>query len=200
VIAAWGKRRELLGLVGARAFQMALVLLFVGSGLHAQSAGGRRSGPDAVSVSPKSETFELEKENSNHVAASAEQIREILVKDPGLLVELKYWISKDATSNGQVVDDADLTDQAVFERLGEDVVFRAVATRLLQRYGFLRPAVNPDSELGKERELILKERARRMVQVEAQEDAESLRPSEDDVRSAPRGKLRREDTTAFENG
>jgi protein involved in polysaccharide export with SLBB domain len=182
VIAAWGKRRELLALSGLRAFQMALVLLFVCSGLHGQSAGGRRTGPDPVSPSPKSETFELEKENSNRVAASAEQIREILLKDPGLLVELKYSISKDATSNGQVVDDADLTDQAVFERLGEDVVFRAVATRLLQRYGYLRPAVNPDSEVGKERELVLKERARRMVQIEAQEDAESLRrPSEDEA-------------------
>ncbi len=46
----------------------------------------------------------------------------------------------------------------------------------MQRYGYLRPNVNPDSEFGKEQELILKERARRLVQIEAQEDSQSLAP------------------------
>jgi protein involved in polysaccharide export with SLBB domain len=171
---AMRKRRELLRRIGAGTFPMAFALLFCCAGLNAQSAVNRRSSPDSAPTSPKSDTFELEKENSSRVAASPEQIREILVKDPGLLVELKYWISKEATANGQVVDDTDLTDHAIFERLAEDLVFRAAATRLLQRYGYLRPAVNPDSELGKEQELVLKERARRLVQIEEQEDAESL--------------------------
>src|SRR5205807_986335 len=82
----------------------------------------------------------------------------------------------EATDNGQVVDDASLADQAIFERLEQDIVFRSVATRLLQRYGYLLPAANPDSDLGKEKELVLKERARRLVQIESQEDSESLRP------------------------
>jgi protein involved in polysaccharide export with SLBB domain len=181
VIAAGRKSGELLRRAGVSAFLITVALLFCCAGLNAQSNGTRRMAPDSTSISPKSDTFELEKENSDHVAASPEQIREILVKDPGLLVELKHWVSKEATSNGQVVDDADLTDHAIFGRLADDVVFRAAATRLLQRYGYLRPAVNPDSELGKERELVLKERARRLVQIEAQEDAESIkRPSEDE--------------------
>src|SRR5208337_4404562 len=112
---------------------------------------------------------------SERVAASPQQIREVLVKEPGLLVELKRWVSKEATSNGQMIADEDLTDQAIFERLDQDVVFRSVATRLVQRYGYLLPAVNPDSDLGKQQELVLKERARRLVQIEAQEDAESLK-------------------------
>src|SRR4029077_3481706 len=179
VMSAHGRTEEFLRRIGVRAFPLGIALLFFCAGLIAQSTGSRRAGADAAAASPKSEKFELERENSDRVAASAEQIREVLVKDPGLLVELKYWVSKEATSNGQVVDDADLTDHAIFQRLAEDVVFRAAATRMLQQYGYLRPAVNPDSELGKERELILKERARRLVQIEAQEDAESIkRPSE----------------------
>ena len=110
------------------------------------------------------------------MAASPEQIREVLSKDPGLLVELKRLVAREATANGQLIDDTDLTDQAIFDRLGEDVVFRSEATRLVQRYGYLLPSINPNSELGKQEELVLKERARRLVQIEAQEDAESMKP------------------------
>ena len=119
-------------------------------------------------------------ENLSRVAASAIQIRLVLVKDEGLLVELKRWIAKEATDNGQVVEDSMLTDQAIFERLDRDVAFRSVATRLLQRYGYLIPTPNPDSEYAKENELVLKERARRLVQIEAQEDTDALRPQKND--------------------
>src|SRR5271154_105118 len=91
-------------------------------------------------------------ENLSRVAASAVQIRLVLVKDEGLLVELKRWLAKEATDNGQVVEDSMLTDQAIFERLDRDVTFRSIATRLLQRYGYLIPAPNPDSEYAKENE------------------------------------------------
>src|SRR5438046_9240220 len=39
---------------------------------------------------------------------------------------------------------------------------------------------NPDSDFAKEKELVLKERARRLVQIESQEDSESLRPQRND--------------------
>src|SRR5216684_403872 len=123
---------------------------------------------------------DLTQENLGRVAASSIQIRAVLVKDEGLLVELKRWVAKEATDNGQVVDDSNLTDQAIFERLEQDVAFRSVVTRLLQRYGYLMPTSNPDSDFGKEKELILKERARRLVQIESQEDTESLRPQKND--------------------
>lgn len=119
---------------------------------------------------------DLSKENLGHVAASAPQIRAVLVKDPGLLLELKRWVAKEATDNGQVVEDSDLTDLAIFDRLERDITFRSLATRLLQRYGYLMPTVNPDSDFAKEQDLILKERARRLVQIESQEDSESSRP------------------------
>jgi protein involved in polysaccharide export with SLBB domain len=115
-------------------------------------------------------------EQTSRVAAPAEQIRAVLVKDAGLLVELERIAEKEAISKGQLVEDSDLTEQAIFDRLDEDVAFRATATRLLQLYGYLRPNVNPDSEIGKQQDLVLKERARRIVQIEAQEDAESIQP------------------------
>src|SRR5262245_47755480 len=120
----------------------------------------------------QTELTELAKDNFSRVAASAVEIRQVLVKDPGLLVELKKLIAKEATENGQIVQDSDLTEQAVFDRLGRDITFRSKATRLLQRYGYLLPSMNPDSDLGKQQEFVLKERARKLVQIEAQEDAE----------------------------
>jgi protein involved in polysaccharide export with SLBB domain len=130
---------------------------------------------DTVPV-PKAGVSELAKENNDRIAASAAQIRAVVAEDPGLLVELKRWIAKEATDNGQVLSDSDLTDHAVYERLANDTAFRSAATRIVQRYGYLRPNFNPDSALAKEQDLVLKERARRLVQIEAQEDSAALQP------------------------
>jgi protein involved in polysaccharide export with SLBB domain len=121
-----------------------------------------------------SQTSELAKDNLDRVAASVAQLKVILLQDIGLLVELKRWMANEASNNGQVVADEDLTDAAVFERLASDVKFRSIATRLLQKYGYLLPAVNPDSEMGKQQELVLKQRAKRMEQIEAQEEQQAF--------------------------
>jgi protein involved in polysaccharide export with SLBB domain len=153
-----------------------LTILFICQTAKAQSISRPRASQDQDSATQPANLSELGRENANRVAASPAQIRETLIKDPGLLVALKRLMAKEATANGQLVDDSDLTDDAIFDRLGNDVVFRSIATQLVQKYGYLLPAVNPDSEIGKQQEFILKERARRLVQIEAQEDAESLKP------------------------
>ena len=155
--------------IGARS----IALLLLCQGLYGQVKEKPR---DKAYANQPAELSELAQNNLDRVAASAVQIREVLVKDAGLLVELKRWIAKEATDNGQIVEDSKLVDEAVFDRLNRDVAFRAVATSLLQRYGYLMPSKNPDSSSGKEEDLLLKERARRLVQIEAQEDTESLQP------------------------
>src|SRR5215475_10130585 len=132
------------------------------------------------------ETTGLAKDNLNLVAASPVQIRQILVKDAGLLVELKRWVAKEATDSGQVLQPSNVTDDAIFDRLDRDIAFRSVATLLLQRYGYLLPVPNPDSNFAKEQDYILKERARRLVQVEAQEDNESLQHKDQESREIER--------------
>jgi len=120
------------------------------------------------------ETSELAKDNFDRVAASVAQLKVILLQDVGLLVELKRWIAKEASDNGQVIADDDLTDTAVYERLANDVKFRSIATRLVQKYGYLLPTINPESEMGKQQEFVLKQRAKRMEQVEAQEEQQAF--------------------------
>jgi polysaccharide biosynthesis/export protein len=128
------------------------------------------------------EASDLAKENLGRVAASSIQIQSVLSRDPGILVELKAWVAKEATDNGQVVDDSLLTDLAIFDRLDHDVEFRSVATRLVQRYGYLLPGVNPDSEIGKQQELVLKARAHIMAQRQDQEQEAALAAAETERR------------------
>src|SRR6202166_2961043 len=114
---------------------------------------------------------ELGRENLSRAAASATDIKAVLIKDAGLMVELKRWIAKDATGHGQIIGDSDLTDEAIFDRLEMDVQFRAVATLLIQRYGYLVPRLNPESEAAKERELLVQERIKWLAQAQEQERA-----------------------------
>ena len=146
----------------------ALLSLLFGTVLRAQSQQQARV--------PGSE---LSRENFNQVAASAAQIKTVLVMEPGLVVELKRWIAKDATDQGQIVSESDLTDDAIFERLQTDVRFRSVATLLLQRYGYLVPRVNPDSELGKQQELLVQERVKWIAQEEEQVRSQAAAKAQD---------------------
>jgi polysaccharide biosynthesis/export protein len=112
---------------------------------------------------------DLGRENLGRVAASAAELKAVLIKDEGLMVELKRWVAKDATDHGQIISDSDVTNDAIFERLELDTQFRSVATTLVQRYGYLLPKVNPDSELGKERELLIQERTKWLAQSQEEE-------------------------------
>jgi protein involved in polysaccharide export with SLBB domain len=107
----------------------------------------------------------LGRENLVHVAASAQEIKLLLLKDSGLMIKVKQWIARDATANGQIVSDSDLTNDAIFDRLEADVPFRSAITLLLQRYGHFQPKLNPDSDAARERELVLQERARMLAAV-----------------------------------
>ncbi len=160
------KRLTVFSFLAVLGWCTAAIAQTVSPALNSQTAPGTRQNQ-----------AEIEQEKSR-VAAPAEQIRVILVKDPGLLVELERLVEREAISNGQLVEDSDLTQEAIFDRLDNDIAFRAAATRLVQHYGYLLPTVNPNSEIGKEQDLVLKERARRLVQIEAQKDAESLKPPE----------------------
>jgi protein involved in polysaccharide export with SLBB domain len=124
---------------------------------------------------PAAPPSELGRDNLSRVAASAADIKTVLVKDTGLMVELKRWVARDATSQGQIISETDLTDDAIFDRLQSDVQFRSVATQLVQRYGYLVPQLNPDSAAGKEQELLVKERVKLLAQREEEEEQDKAR-------------------------
>ncbi|MGD0909453.1 MAG: hypothetical protein ABSA96_17875, partial [Candidatus Acidiferrales bacterium] len=116
---------------------------------------------------------DLAAQNMSRVSASSTEIKSTLLMDAGLLVELKRWVAKDASDHGQIVSDSDLTDGAIFDRLDTDVQFRAVATALVQQYGYLLPKLNPQSEEAKEHELLIQERTKWIAQRQEEELAQA---------------------------
>ena len=87
------------------------------------------------------------------------------------MVELKHWVARDATEHGQIVTDSDLSSDGIFLRLETDLQFRSIATAIVQQYGYLVPKkLNPDSDSGKEHDLLLQERVRRLAQNQEQEE------------------------------
>jgi protein involved in polysaccharide export with SLBB domain len=102
-------------------------------------------------------------DNLDMVSASPLQIKEVLTKLPGMMVELKRLMAKQAIEKGQIVAEQDLEDDAIIDRLTTDARFRALATRLLQRYGYLSPELNPLSPSGREQDLLMRARAERLA-------------------------------------
>ena len=101
-------------------------------------------------------------DNLEHVAATTGQILEIVNRDAGLMVELKRKLAEDAGESGQILEESDLSESAVAQRLAEDLRSRVLATRLLQKYGYLLPKVNPDSDLAAEHNLAIRARAQQL--------------------------------------
>src|ERR1700722_1711000 len=126
---------------------------------------------------------DLARQNLSRVGASATEIKTVLVKDQGLMVELKRLVARDATQHGQVLIEQDLTDDAIFDRLGSDGDFRSVATQLLQRYGYLVPQLNPDSVAAKEQDMLSKERAK-LIAADEQENSSKDRDKSEARRRA----------------
>src|ERR1700687_5767477 len=131
---------------------------FVGCCPAALLAGAAR--PQQRPSAPARPATDIVKDNLDRVAATPEQILEVLYKDSGLMVEFKQLLAREAGTVGQIVEESDLSDAAIADRLRQDLRTRVLATRLLRRYGYLLPRINPDSDLAAEHTLVLRERAK----------------------------------------
>ena len=99
---------------------------------------------------------ELGRENLSRVSASAGEIKAVIIRDVGIMVELKRWVAKDATDHGQIITDADVTNDAIFDRLERTLNLEQSPPQLVQRYGYLVPQMNPDSEQAKEQAFLIR--------------------------------------------
>lgn len=115
-------------------------------------------------------------DNLDRVSATAEQILQIVDRDPGMMVELKRLFAEDAGTSGQILEETDLTDAAISDRLRQDLHTRVIATRLLQRYGYLLPKVNPDSELAAEHNLEMRARVQELERAAEPHETNSAAP------------------------
>jgi polysaccharide export outer membrane protein len=146
--------------------------LCVCSSVAAQQEAAKSRAQTKSDEGRSAETSALAKENLDRVAAAASDIEKIVRGDPGLMMDLKDLVAKEATENGQIVTDAELTDDAIFSRLETDVAFRSRVTRLLQQYGYLVPKPSPGSAAAQEQQVILQEHLRYLqTELRAQEQS-----------------------------
>src|SRR5436190_6376135 len=160
---------------------LGVALLFCAPASAQQQAVPRRSSSETTARVP-ARPPDIISDNLDRVAASADQILEVVNKEAGLMVELKRLLAQDAGVSGQILEESDLTDVAVAERLRSDLLARVLATRLLQRYGYLVPRVNPDSDLEAEQKLVRQERAE--ILARAAESRDTLADGSPSVQSS----------------
>src|SRR5437660_10823539 len=86
------------------------------------------------------------------------------------MVEFKRILAQEAGISGQILEESDLTDASIAERLRLGLRARVLATRLLQRYGYLVPRLNPDSDLEAEQKLVRQERAQVLARAAERRD------------------------------
>src|SRR5204863_3293024 len=170
----------------------ALALLFCSQAYaqrQTQGSAAQGSGTETPARMPL-HSPDIISDNLDRVAASADQILEVVNKEAGLMVELKRLLAQDAGVSGQILEESDLTDVAVAERLRSELRARVLATRLLQRYGYLVPRLNPDSDLDAEQKLVRQERAQVLARAAERRDslgetATASRNGGCDLRSVP---------------
>jgi len=137
---------------------LAWALLSCAAAYSQQESRHRAAQPDIIS------------DNLEKAAASADQILEVVNKEAGLMVEFKRLLAQDAGASGQILEESDLTDGAVADRLRSDLRARVLATRLLQRYGYLVPRLNPDSDLKAEQKLVQQARVQMLARAAERRD------------------------------
>src|SRR6266403_1822677 len=166
IMADYKKKSKVIG-------SLALALLFCPQAYPQRQSQGSAAQGSATETAARVPLHspDIISDNLDRVAASADQILEVVNKEAGLMVELKRLLAQDAGVSGQILEESDLTDVAVAERLRSELRARVLATRLLQRYGNLVPRLNTYSDLEAERKLVLQERAQVLARAAERRDS-----------------------------
>jgi protein involved in polysaccharide export with SLBB domain len=116
-----------------------IMILFCVAQLPAQQR--EESGSDNASSRTRAidqSDSRAEKEAERLVSLSPDKIILLLRQEPGLFLEVKKMVVREAYAVGQVVDPRQLTDEFVFRRIREDEETRALITQQIVERGYIR--------------------------------------------------------------
>jgi hypothetical protein len=85
-----------------------------------------------------------EQEAEQMVSLSAAAIQQILVREPGLLLEVKKTLVRKAYEQGRLLDPGDLSDETLFALLRQDNNVRILATREIEARMYIRAKPKTD--------------------------------------------------------
>jgi len=118
--------------VGLTSLVMALVVAWCGAPAWAQR-------PQDQYIYGTQKPSQAQKEADRLVSLSPEQVIKTLQEEPGLLLVVKKRLVKVAFDQGRLLDESDLTDDAVFRLIREDGLIRALATHEIEDRNYIRP-------------------------------------------------------------
>lgn len=125
---------------------------FVCAGMSfAQQSPNQKFQPRTTALSTSNSRAEREAEQV--VSLSAEKIISLLNDEPGLLLEVKKTLVRKAYEQGRILAPEDLTDEALFRLIDNDINIRVVVTREIEDRGYIR-AKPTREELDKERKVV----------------------------------------------
>ena len=87
------------------------------------------------------------------VSLSADKIITLLNDEPGLLLEVKKTLVRKAYEQGRIVNPEDLTDEALFRLISNDINIRVVVTREIENRMYVR-AKPTRAELERDRKML----------------------------------------------
>lgn len=85
-----------------------------------------------------------EQEAEKMVSLSTSTIQQLLLREPGLLLEVKKALVRKAYEQGRLLDPSDLTDEALFSLLQQDNNVRILATREIEARMYVRAKPRAD--------------------------------------------------------
>jgi protein involved in polysaccharide export with SLBB domain len=119
-----------------------------------EQAQSQQQGPPNAYLISRSAMYksraELEAEQS--VALAPDKIIQLLLQEPGLLLQVKRLLVRKAYEQGRILNPEDLTDEALFQLLRDDYTICVLATREIEDRAYIttRPTVQ---EIERERQL-----------------------------------------------
>lgn len=86
----------------------------------------------------------IEEQISEKVSLSPDQVVGLLRREPGLLLEAKKILVRKAYEQGRLLEEADLTDEALFRLVYRDSTIRALITQQITRRRYVQPLPTPE--------------------------------------------------------
>jgi len=112
-------------------------MLLLGSGVSLAQNSNYPQYPKHVTAAPES-VSRAEDEAEKLVSLSADAIITMLNDEPGLLLEVKKTLVRKAYEQGRVLNPEDLTDEALFRLIADDINIRVIVTREIERRQYVR--------------------------------------------------------------
>jgi len=120
--------------------------LCLAAGTFAPAGMAQQDRQDRVNPALVERRTRAEQEAEQLVSLSSGTITDILLHEPGLLLQVKRVLVRKAYEQGRLLDPADLTDEALFQLIRDDANVRVLATREIEDRSYVRAKPSREDE------------------------------------------------------